>query len=66
MSAFSDSYVSRVLLAKPTLVRDLRAAARRWRWLRPHYTRGPGTRNVEKSTRVALGARSYFNEDTSH
>jgi hypothetical protein len=30
MSAFSDSYVSRVLLAKPPPVRGLHAAARRW------------------------------------
>jgi hypothetical protein len=34
MSAFSDSYVSRVLLAKPTPARGLDAAARRWRWMR--------------------------------
>ena len=34
MSAFSDSYVSRVLLATPNPVRVLDAAARRWRWLR--------------------------------
>jgi hypothetical protein len=34
MSAFSDSYVSRVLLATPTPMRGLDLAARRWRWLR--------------------------------
>jgi hypothetical protein len=58
MSAFSDSYVSRVLLATPTAVRGLDAAARRWRWLRTslfdpyrpelHYMRGPGPKWHQK------------------
>ena len=69
MSAFLDSYVSRVLLATPTPVRGLDPAARRWRWLgsslldpyRPelHYMLGPA-RNGEKITGAALGARTLF------
>jgi hypothetical protein len=48
MSAFLDSYVSRVLLATPTTMRGRDSAARRWRWLKTslfdpyHYMRGPG------------------------
>jgi len=34
MSAFSDSYVSRVLLATPPQGRGLDVVMRRWRWLR--------------------------------
>jgi hypothetical protein len=51
MSAFSDSYVSRVLLATPPQGRGLDVVMRRWRWLRTslfdpyrpelHYMRGP-------------------------
>jgi hypothetical protein len=61
MSAFSDSYVSRVLLATPTPMRGLDLAARRWRWLRIslfdpyrpelHYMRGPGPKWREKHAR---------------
>ena len=61
MSAFLDSYVSRVLLATPTPVRGLDPAARRWRWLRTslfdpyrrelHYMRGPGPKWREKHAR---------------
>ena len=75
MSAFLDSYVSRVLLATPTPVRGLDPAARRWRWMRTslldphrpelHYMRGPA-RNGEKSTCAALGARTCSNEEPSH
>ena len=32
MSAFSDSYVSKVLLVAPAPARGLDAVARRWRW----------------------------------
>ena len=56
MSAFSDSYVSKVLLAAPT---PARGPARRWRWLRTslldpyrpelHYMRGPGPKWREKN-----------------
>jgi len=58
MSAFSDSYVSKVLLAAPTPAHGLYAVARRWRWLRTslldpyrpelHYMRGPGPKWREK------------------
>lgn len=58
MSAFSDSYVSRVLLASPAPGRGFEATARRWRWLstslfdpyRPelHYMRGPGPKWRQK------------------
>jgi len=58
VSAFSDSYVSRVLFATPALGRSLDVAARRWRWLRSslidpyrpelHYMRGPGPKWREK------------------
>jgi hypothetical protein len=62
MSAFSGSYVLRVLLATPTPV-GLDPAARRWRWLRTslfdpyrpelHYMRGPGPKWREKHARGA-------------
>jgi hypothetical protein len=65
MSAFSASYVSRVLRATPTLARVFNAAARRWRWLmtslfdpyRPelHYMRGPGPKSQQKHARGAGG-----------
>jgi hypothetical protein len=54
MTALSDSYVLRVLLAPRTPVRGLDAVARRWRKLldpyRPelHYMRGPGPKWREK------------------
>ena len=61
MSAFLDSYVSRVLLATPTTMRGLDSAARRWRWLRTslfnpyqpelHYMRGAGPKWREKHAR---------------
>jgi hypothetical protein len=61
MSTFSDSYVSKVLLATPAPARDLETVARRWRWLgtclldpyRPelHYMRGPGPKWREKHAR---------------
>ena len=51
MSTFSDSYVSKVLLATHTPARGLETVAGRWRWLRTsllepyrpelHYMRGP-------------------------
>ena len=63
MSAFSDSYVSRVLFAAPPAVCGLDAVARRWRSLttslfdpyRPelHYMRGPGPKWREKHARRA-------------
>jgi hypothetical protein len=58
MNAFSDSYVSKVLLSIPTPTRsvDTAASRRRWRWTslfdpyRPeqHYMRGPGPKWREK------------------
>ena len=61
MSAFSDSYVSRVLFATPALGRVVSVTARRWRLLaaplfdpyRPelHYMRGPGPKWREKHAR---------------
>ena len=61
MSAFLDSYVSRVLLATSTTMRGLDSAARRWHWLRTslfdpyqpelHYMRGPGPKWREKHAR---------------
>ena len=63
MSAFSDSYVSRVLFATPSPGRGLDTTARRWRWLRTslfdpyrpelHYMRGPGPKWREKHARAA-------------
>jgi hypothetical protein len=64
MSAFSDSYVSRVLLATPPPQgRGLDVVMRRWRWLRTslfdpyrpelHYMRGPGPKWREKHGRGA-------------
>jgi hypothetical protein len=63
MSTFSDSYVSRVLLATPAPGRSLDVAAQRWRWLRTslfdpyrpelHYMRGPGPKWQEKHRRAA-------------
>jgi hypothetical protein len=63
MSTFSDSYVSRVLLATPPLGRIVGATAWRWRRLtaslldpyRPelHYMRGPGPKWREKHARHA-------------
>jgi hypothetical protein len=71
MSAFSDSYVSRVLLATPTPMRGLDLAARRWRWLRIalfdpyrpelHYMRGPGLKwraKHERALRIDPGVLS--------
>ena len=62
MSEFSDSYVSRVLLAPHTPTRAVDVVARRWRWLsasvfdpyRPelHYMRGPGPKWREKHVRI--------------
>ena len=66
MSAFSDSYVSRVLLATPPQGRGLDAVMRRWRWLRTslvdpyrpelHYMRGPGPKWRTKHARSAGSA----------
>jgi hypothetical protein len=63
MSAFLDSYVSRVLLAIPASRSGFAAAVRRSRWLRSsffdpyqpelHYMRGPGPKCREKVTRCA-------------
>jgi len=63
MCAFSDSYVSRVLLAIPAPPRSLNVTARRWRRLgaslfdpyKPelHYMRGPGPKWREKHARGA-------------
>ncbi len=63
MSAFSDSYVSRVLLATPPQGRGLDVVMRQWRWLRTslfdpyrpelHYMRGPGPKWREKHGRIA-------------
>ena len=64
MSAISDSYVCRVLFARPVPELGLDTVARRWRRLsrslldpyRPelHYMRGPGPKWREKH---ACGAR---------
>ena len=61
MSAFFDSYVSRVLLAIPASRSRFAAAVRRSRWLRPsffdpyqpelYYMRGPGPKWREKRAR---------------
>jgi hypothetical protein len=61
MSVFSDSYVSRVLLAIPTSRPGFNVATRRWRWLRTivfdpyrpelYYMRGPGPKCREKRAR---------------
>jgi hypothetical protein len=54
MTAFSDSYVLKVLLAPRTPTRGLDAVARGWRRMfdpyRPelHYMRGPGPKWREK------------------
>jgi hypothetical protein len=62
MSAFSPSYVSRVLRATRRLARVFDATAPQWRWLtclfdpyRPelHYMRGPGPKCREKHARGA-------------
>jgi hypothetical protein len=63
MSTFQDSYVSRVLFARPVPERALGATARRWRQLtaplfdpyRPelHYMRGPGPKWQAKHGRGA-------------
>jgi hypothetical protein len=63
MSAFSDSYVLRVLLATPAPARGFDAVARRWRWLRTslgdpyrpelYYMRGPGPKWRKKHARGA-------------
>ena len=63
MSAFLDSYVSRVLLAAPAPRSGLDAAARRWASLRTslfdpyqperYYMRGPGPKCREKLARRA-------------
>jgi hypothetical protein len=64
MSEFSDSYILRVLLARPhTPTRAVDTVARRWRWLRAsvcdsyrpelHYMRGPGPKWREKHARGA-------------
>ncbi len=67
MSAFSDSYVSRVLLATPPQGRGLDVVMRRWRWLRTslfdpyrpelHYMRGPGPKWRTKHAR-SVGSAS--------
>jgi hypothetical protein len=61
MTTFSDSYVSKVLLAIPTPKSglDTESRSRRWRWsslldpYRPelHYMRGPGPKWREKHAR---------------
>jgi hypothetical protein len=54
MTAFTDSYVLKVLLAPRTPARGLDGVARRWRKMldpyRPelHYMRGPGPKWREK------------------
>jgi hypothetical protein len=63
MSAFLDSYVSRVLLATPASVRGVDPVTRRWRRLRSslwdpyrselHYMRGLGPKWREKHVRCA-------------
>jgi hypothetical protein len=63
MTTFSDSYLSKVLLAMPAPKQGLNTAARRWRWLRTslfdtyqpelHYMRGPGPKWREKHMRGA-------------
>jgi hypothetical protein len=65
MSAFSDSYVLRVLLASPTPARSLDTVGRRWRWLRTslvdpyrpelYYMRGPGPKWREKHAPALAG-----------
>jgi len=61
MSAFLESYVSKVLLAIPASRSRLAAAVQRSRWLRPsffdpyqpelYYMRGPGPKWREKRAR---------------
>jgi hypothetical protein len=68
MSAFSDSYVSRVLLATPPQGRGLDVVMRPWRWLRTslfdpyrpelHYMRGPGPK--WRTSAPARGLPGYF------
>ena len=63
MSAFSDSYVSRVLPAIRASRSSFDAEARRWLWLRTslldpyrperHYMRGPGPKCRDKLARCA-------------
>src|ERR1700719_1080399 len=63
MGAFSDSYVSKVLLATPTRARNLNTAARQSRWLRTppvhpdrsdlYNMRGPGAKWRKKHGRCA-------------
>jgi len=63
MSAFSDSYVSRVLLAAQEQRFSFNAAARRWLWLRTslldpyrperHYMQGPGPKSRDKLARCS-------------
>jgi hypothetical protein len=67
MSAFSDSYVLRVLLAQRSS--DPSKAARRLRWLRTpspdpyrpelYYMHGPGPK-CRESTRARLGERFEY------
>jgi hypothetical protein len=58
MTAFSDSYVLRVLLVPHAPARGLDAVARRWRKMldsyRPelYYMRGPGPKWHEKQQRM--------------
>jgi hypothetical protein len=61
MSAFFDSYVSRVLLAARAPSNSFDPGARRWLWLRTslldpyrperHYMRGPGPKCRDKLAR---------------
>jgi hypothetical protein len=62
MSAFTESYVLRVLLAPRQPVFGLDAVNTRWRWVRAvsdsyrpelHYMRGPGPKWREKHARAA-------------
>ena len=76
MSAFSDSYVSRVLLAAPPQGRGLDVVMRRWRWLRTslfdpyrpelHYMRGPGPRWRAKHAQRTASAPELGMPGTLH
>jgi hypothetical protein len=66
MSAFSDSYVLRVLLAKPMPVRGFDAAASAVAVDEDHAIWASPARNGEESAHAVLGARTYSNENTSH
>ena len=60
MSTFSDSYVSKVLLATHTPTRGLETVAGRWRWLGTSLLEpicAVRVRNGGRSTHAAKGAR---------